>query len=193
MESVESKQTFPVLDQLVLDTTDARGLAEFYRTLLGYVYRNGDEPPGEGQADERGQDWLVIHHPSGFPRVAFQQVRSLKRSTWPEDDVPQQLHLDMTVPSREELEIPAAARWTEIPSDRISAPPDADGIIAVGGGSAIDTAKAASAASSLPLVSVPTTYSGAELTASLATFCADCDDDFVHVLAHDTPALDRPT
>ena len=43
-------------------------------------------------------------------------------------------------------------------------PPDVDGILAVGGGSAIDTAKAASAASGLPLVSVPTTYSGAEWT-----------------------------
>jgi maleylacetate reductase len=62
------------------------------------------------------------------------------------------------------LAIPAPHRWTEIPSDRISVPPDADGIVAVGGGSAIDTGKAASAASGLPLVSVPTTYSGAEWT-----------------------------
>ena len=60
--------------------------------------------------------------------------------------------------------MPAAARWSEIPSDRIVVPPDVDGILAVGGGSAIDTAKAASAASDLPLVSVPTTYSGAEWT-----------------------------
>ena len=37
-------------------------------------------------------------------------------------------------------------------------------IVAVGGGSAIDTGKAASAATGLPLVSVPTTYSGAEWT-----------------------------
>jgi maleylacetate reductase len=63
------------------------------------------------------------------------------------------------------LAIPAPRRWTEVPSDRIAVPPDADGILAVGGGSAIDTAKAASAASGLPLVSVPTTYSGAEWTA----------------------------
>ena len=64
----------------------------------------------------------------------------------------------------DDLAIPAPHRWTEIPSDRISVPPDADGILAVGGGSAIDTGKAASAASALPLVSVPTTYSGAEWT-----------------------------
>ena len=54
--------------------------------------------------------------------------------------------------------------WTEVPSHRIEVPADADGIVAIGGGSAIDTAKAASAASGLPLVSVPTTYSGAEWT-----------------------------
>src|SRR5205823_1283604 len=62
------------------------------------------------------------------------------------------------------LAIPAEHHWTEIPSDRIAVHPEADGILAVGGGSAIDTAKAASAASGLPLVSVPTTYSGAEWT-----------------------------
>jgi maleylacetate reductase len=62
------------------------------------------------------------------------------------------------------LQIPAAARWSEVPSDRIRVPPTVDGILAVGGGSAIDTAKAASGASALALVSVPTTYSGAEWT-----------------------------
>ncbi len=60
--------------------------------------------------------------------------------------------------------LPAAARWREIPSHRIVVPETADGVLAVGGGSAIDTAKAASAASGLPQVSVPTTYSGAEWT-----------------------------
>jgi maleylacetate reductase len=67
-------------------------------------------------------------------------------------------------PRWDELGLPAASRWTEIPSGRITVPDDADGIVAVGGGSAIDTAKAASAASGLPLVSVPTTYSGSEWT-----------------------------
>jgi maleylacetate reductase len=58
----------------------------------------------------------------------------------------------------------AADRWEEVPSHRIEVPDGIDTIVAVGGGSAIDTAKAASAATGLPLVSVPTTYSGAEWT-----------------------------
>jgi maleylacetate reductase len=67
-------------------------------------------------------------------------------------------------PRWDPLAIPAGARWSEIPSDRVAVPREVDGILAVGGGSAIDTGKAASAASDLPLVSVPTTYSGAEWT-----------------------------
>jgi maleylacetate reductase len=40
----------------------------------------------------------------------------------------------------------------------------ADGLVALGGGSAIDTAKAVSSETRLPIVSIPTTYSGAEWT-----------------------------
>ncbi|HEY3070447.1 MAG TPA: iron-containing alcohol dehydrogenase [Gaiellaceae bacterium] len=43
---------------------------------------------------------------------------------------------------------------------------DLDGLVALGGGSAIDTAKAVSAETDLPVVSIPTTYSGAEWTPS---------------------------
>jgi maleylacetate reductase len=59
-----------------------------------------------------------------------------------------------------------AARWGEVPSDRIA---DAaalvrDGVVALGGGSTIDLGKALSAETGVPLVSVPTTYAGAEWT-----------------------------
>jgi maleylacetate reductase len=67
-----------------------------------------------------------------------------------------------------ELPLPSVGRWSEVPTDRIhdvvAEVRDADGLLAVGGGSAIDLAKAVSAESGLPLVSVPTTYSGAEWT-----------------------------
>jgi hypothetical protein len=62
------------------------------------------------------------------------------------------------------LELPYAHRWSEVPSHRVEVPEDADGILALGGGSAIDTGKYASAQADRPLVSVPTTYSGAEWT-----------------------------
>ena len=65
-----------------------------------------------------------------------------------------------------ELGADVAGRWTEVPSERI---PDAaalvgDGVLAVGGGSAIDLGKAISAESGTEVVSVPTTYAGAEWT-----------------------------
>jgi len=40
----------------------------------------------------------------------------------------------------------------------------ADGLVALGGGSTIDTSKAVSSETGLPIVSIPTTYSGAEWT-----------------------------
>jgi len=67
-----------------------------------------------------------------------------------------------------DLPLPGIGRWSEVPTDRIAdvvaAAQDADGLLAVGGGSAIDLAKAVSAETGLPLVSVPTTYSGSEWT-----------------------------
>jgi len=67
-----------------------------------------------------------------------------------------------------ELELPGEGRWSEVPTDRIAdvttGAEGADGLLAVGGGSAIDLAKAVSAETGLGLVSVPTTYSGSEWT-----------------------------
>lgn len=93
---------FPELLHTVLDTTDVRGLAEFYRGLLGLQYRPGDEPAAEGEADDA--DWLVLTDAQGRARLAFQLVERLERTTWPSPDVPMQMHLDLTVPDRESLE-----------------------------------------------------------------------------------------
>ncbi|RHW26136.1 VOC family protein [Nocardioides immobilis] len=93
---------YPHLLQTAIDTTDCRGLAEFYRELLGARYRPGDEPPADGSADDA--DWLVLVDDDGTRLLAFQQVERLERTTWPEHDVPMQMHLDLTVPDRAELE-----------------------------------------------------------------------------------------
>ena len=96
---------FPHLLHTAIDTTDARTLAEFYRQLLGLPYRPGDEPLTGEDADRTDDaDWLVLVGPDGTPKLAFQQVERLERTTWPAHDVPMQMHLDLTVPSVEQLE-----------------------------------------------------------------------------------------
>jgi maleylacetate reductase len=70
------------------------------------------------------------------------------------------------------VELLVARRFSEVrrhsPVETVAAATEAareaDGLVGLGGGSAIDTAKAVSAATSLRLVAVPTTYAGAEWT-----------------------------
>jgi hypothetical protein len=97
--AVTEPTRYPVLLQPVLDATDHRSLAEFYRQLLGYRYRPGDEDPSRDD-----HDFLVLLDDGGTRRLAVQQVPSLQPSTWPEDRVPQQLHLDLVVGSVDELD-----------------------------------------------------------------------------------------
>jgi maleylacetate reductase len=65
-----------------------------------------------------------------------------------------------------DLRFAPAARWHEVPSLRVEEASSLvrDGVVAIGGGSAIDLGKAISATAHVPLVSVPSTYSGAEWT-----------------------------
>jgi hypothetical protein len=116
----QNRPAVPTVRQVVLDTMDARGLAEFYRVLLGWSYRPGDEPapdepapdepapdepaPDEPAPDEPAADWLVLRNPAGGVGIALQQVESLTPSTWPDQGVPQQLHLDTTVASIADLD-----------------------------------------------------------------------------------------
>ena len=92
---------FPRLLHTVIDATDVRGLAEFYRELLGLQYRPGDEPPTDGPDDS---DWLVLVDADEARVLAFQEVERLEPTTWPAHDVPMQLHLDLTVVDVDALE-----------------------------------------------------------------------------------------
>ncbi|MFL6066369.1 MAG: iron-containing alcohol dehydrogenase [Gaiellaceae bacterium] len=60
--------------------------------------------------------------------------------------------------------VDVAGRWRELPTEREIDVDDAEVVLALGGGSTLDTAKRVSAQTRLPLVSVPTTYSGSEWT-----------------------------
>ncbi len=95
--------TYPRYLHTALDTTDGRGLAEFYRQLLGLQYRPGDEPPADGGPDT-DCDWLVLVDDEGNRVLAIQEVDRLTPTTWPSPEVPMQLHIDYTVPDAAELE-----------------------------------------------------------------------------------------
>jgi catechol-2,3-dioxygenase len=83
--------------QVVLDCTDVRQLAEFYRQLLGFEYLPGD-------AERVDPEWLAINAPDGAWRIAFQQVDTLPEATWPDGEHPQMVHLDFMVSTVTELD-----------------------------------------------------------------------------------------
>lgn len=101
------------LRSTVLDTADVHGLADFYRRLLGWEYA-----PGNGPEDDEADEWQIIRcpefrggpgagagpTPGAGPMLAFQYAARVPRSTWPDPEVPQQLHLDFTVATGEELD-----------------------------------------------------------------------------------------
>ena len=93
----------PTLRQTVLDCREPRRLADFYRDLLGYDYRPGDEAP------EEREDWLVLRPAGGSHQLAFQGNPEYVPPVWtPEPDRPgdqqMMLHLDLTVPDLATLE-----------------------------------------------------------------------------------------
>ncbi|CAI9402281.1 hypothetical protein HIDPHFAB_00783 [Nocardioides sp. T2.26MG-1] len=109
----EVSASHPVVAQTVLDCPRPRVLAEFYRELLGYAYRPGDETPPAGEPDPRGEDWLVIRPERDAPAagrgLAFQANAAYAAPVWtPGPDRPgdqqMMLHLDLTVPDVASLE-----------------------------------------------------------------------------------------
>ncbi|RNI20283.1 VOC family protein [Flexivirga caeni] len=94
--------TYPVLMHTAIDARDCRGLAEFYRRLLGVRYRPGDEPAA-GDAAPDDADWLVLVDDDGRRVMAIQAKADTTAPTWPSEAVPMQMHLDFSVATVEEL------------------------------------------------------------------------------------------
>lgn len=103
----------PFVRQVALDCPHPRALAEFYRQLLGYAYRPGDEPPPAGEPDPLGADWVVLRPEAGDRSsdrgLAFQQEDDYVPPEWSAGGEQaasrqrQMLHLDMTVPDMPSL------------------------------------------------------------------------------------------
>jgi catechol 2,3-dioxygenase-like lactoylglutathione lyase family enzyme len=75
------------LTATVLDSPDARVLAEFYRRLLGWTVGQ-DEP-----------DWVTLRAPDGGAGLSFQTESAYVTPTWPAGPGDQQMmtHLDIEV------------------------------------------------------------------------------------------------
>jgi maleylacetate reductase len=86
---------------------------------------------------------------------------------WTLDDLPDVLagrRAFLLATPRWDAPVDVVGRWSDLPTEEEVDVGDAEVVLAMGGGSTIDTGKATSARTGLPLVSVPTTYSGAEWT-----------------------------
>ena len=68
---------------IVIDCPDPRSLAEFYGTVLGWTVDASD-------------DWADVRADYG-QCISFQQVVDYAPPSWPSQEVPQQMHLDLMV------------------------------------------------------------------------------------------------
>jgi catechol 2,3-dioxygenase-like lactoylglutathione lyase family enzyme len=93
---------YPELLHTAIDARDCRGLAEFYRELLGLRYRPGEEIPTDGSEDDA--DWLVLVDNQGNRVLTVQEKKDTTPPTWPSEQVPMQMHMDFKVASVDELE-----------------------------------------------------------------------------------------
>jgi predicted enzyme related to lactoylglutathione lyase len=79
---------FPVI---VLDCPEPQTLADFYGALLDWKVEQGDD------------GWAFIRAEYG-DSLGFQRVADFTPPQWPGQDVPQQMHLDVTVDDLDEAE-----------------------------------------------------------------------------------------
>jgi catechol-2,3-dioxygenase len=72
------------LRSVVLDTPDPRGLAEFYKALVG------------GEITYADDEWVKLQD-DGSVRLAFQLAPDYQPPVWPSAEHGQQFHIDVTV------------------------------------------------------------------------------------------------
>jgi maleylacetate reductase len=100
--------------------------------------------------------WGLDSLPDVLAELGLERPLLVTTARWQDLDLPVERRFAGVRPHAEVEGVRAAAAASD----------GADGLVAVGGGSAIDTAKAVSAERGLPVISVPTTYSGAEWSES---------------------------
>ena len=95
---------------VALDAPDIKAEAEFYTTILGWPILDADD------------EWITIRDPEN-PKgtaIAFQLAPDFVAPTWPDNAVPQQIHLDFYVDDIDAAEkdvLAAGARATGMPSE----------------------------------------------------------------------------
>lgn len=69
---------------VAIDCPDPAALARFYGALLGW--------------EAKAQDgWVDLFSPEGDQSLGFQPVADYRAPQWPDQEVPQQMHLDLAV------------------------------------------------------------------------------------------------
>lgn len=101
------------LAAFAIDCPDPRALADFYGRLLGWAV---DE--------DSTDDWVELVDPRGGAPLAFQRDPEYRPPTWPGNEVPQMMHLDIRVQTLDEgheRAISAGATQLPQPPDRLDA------------------------------------------------------------------------
>ena len=81
-----------------LDCPDPIALADFYSKITGWpVEPLGDFPPAD-------VTWLELLDSNGATKMGFQKIDNYKAPTWPEGNVPQQVHMDFHAIDLDETE-----------------------------------------------------------------------------------------
>jgi Glyoxalase-like domain len=81
---------FPRLHLVLLDCPDPNELAKFYSALTGIAIETRP-----GYAPEDMTDIDLVH--DSLPALSFQKVENYVAPTWPDGNMPKQMHLDFDV------------------------------------------------------------------------------------------------